>query len=436
MLVPKLKDALIRRIGRLRVNGNLLIAFGVSLSSHECDQLNQKSSRRKNAPCQLTKNGGAFFIGYGLAGLLLIGCGNNESAQKAPRLDQTITVTVMVAEPVSMPVSLETIAQTEGAKEIEIRPRVGGMLLKRLYTEGMAVKAGQSLFLIDPEPFQNALVEAKAGFLEQNVRVMRARSEENRQRQLLAENFVSQRAYDVAKADLAIAEAALQAAKVRVQQAELNLSYTAVKAPVNGMTGRALFSEGALVSANNSLLTTLTQLSPIWVRFSFSDNEVARFGGHLNDKNVRSVSMILPDGSEYQQEGKLNFAASKIDPLLGTQQLRATFENSDQRILPGQFVRVRVTAGESRAVYVVPQVAVLTSDLGRYVYVINESNTVMQRPVIAGDWIGKDWIILDGLHAGDRVVIDNMIKLAPGKVVDPQLRDTLTSAQSNAVSTN
>ena len=436
MLVPKLKDALIRRIGRLRVNGNLLIAFGVSLSSHECDQPNQKSSRRNNAPCQLTKNGGAIFIGYGLAGLLLIGCGNNESAQKATRLDQAITVTVMVAEPVSMPVSLETIAQTEGAKEVEIRPRVGGMLLKRLYAEGMAVKAGQSLFLIDPEPFQNALAEARAAFLEQNVRVMRAQSEENRQRQLLAENFVSQRAYDVAKADLAITEAALQAAKTRVQQAELNLSYTTVKAPVNGMTGRSLFSEGALVSANNSLLTTLTQLSPIWVRFSFSDNEVAQFGGHLNEKNVSSVRMILPDGSEYQQEGKLNFAASKIDPLLGTQQLRATFENSDQRILPGQFVRVRVTAGESRVVYKVPQVAVLTSDLGRYVYVINENNAVMQRPVIAGDWIGKDWIILDGLNAGDRVVIDNMIKLTPGKAVDPQLRDSLSSAQSNAASTN
>lgn len=368
--------------------------------------------------------------------MLLIACRGNESSQPASEMNRAIPVTFIAVKPVSMPVSLETIAQTEGAKEIEIRPRVGGVLLKRLYTEGMAVKAAQSLFLIDPEPFQNALAEAKAGFLEQNVRVMRAQSEENRQRQLLAENFVSQRAYDVAKADLAIAEAALQAAKVRVQQAELNLSYTTIKAPVNGMTGRALFSEGALVSANNSLLTTLTQLSPIWVRFSFSDNEVARFGGHLNEKNVRSVSLILPDGPEYQQEGKLNFAASKIDPLLGTQQLRATFENSDQRILPGQFVRVRVTAGESRAVYVVPQVAVLTSDLGRYVYVINENNAVMQRPVIAGDWIGKDWIILDGLNAGDRVVIDNMIKLTPGKVVDPQLQDTLPSAQSNAVSTN
>lgn len=364
--------------------------------------------------------------------MLLIACVNNQSTQPAPRMDQAIAVTFIAAEPVNMPMSLETIAQTEGAKEIEIRPRVGGILLKRIYTEGAAVKAGQSLFLIDPEPFQNALAEAKAGFHEQNVRVMRARSEESRQRQLLAENFVSQRAYDVAKADLAIAGATLQAAKVRVQQAELNLSYTTIKAPANGITGRSLFSEGALVSANNSLLTTLTQLSPIWARFSFSDNEVARFGGHLNDKNVHSVRMILPDGSEYPQKGEINFAASKIDPLLGTQQLRATFENGDQRILPGQFVRMRVTAGESRNVYVVPQVAVLTSDLGRYVYVINENNAVMQRPVIVGDWIGKDWIILDGLNTGDKVVIDNLIKLIPGKVVDPQLRDIPPSSSNVA----
>lgn len=372
----------------------------------------------------------------GLAGLLLIACSGNKSTQQAPRMDAAITVTFMTAEPVSIPASLETIAQTEGAKEIEIRPRVGGILLKRLYTEGAAVQVGQSLFQIDPEPFQNTLAEAKALLNEQNVRVMRAKSDENRQRQLLAENFVSQRAYDLAKADLAITEAALQAAKTRVRQAELNLSYTTIKAPVNGMTGRALFSEGTLISANSSLLTTLTQLSPIWVRFSFSDNEVVRLGGHLNERNIHNVTMILPDGSEYPQAGKINFADSKIDPLLGTQLLRATFENSEQRILPGQFVRIRVTAGESRNVYVVPQVAVLTSDLGRYVYVINENNAVVQRLVSVGDWIGKDWIILDGLSAGDRVVIDNMIKLMPDKVVNPQSRDTSASSHTNAAFLN
>ncbi|WP_295626179.1 efflux RND transporter periplasmic adaptor subunit [uncultured Nitrosomonas sp.] len=346
-------------------------------------------------------------------------------------MDPAIVVTFMVAEPVNMPMNIETIAQTEGAKEIEIRPRVGGIILQRVYNEGAAVEAGQPLFLIDPEPFQNALNEAGAVLREQEVRVLRAQRDEDRQRQLLAENFVSQRAYELTAADLAIEEAALQAAKIRVQQARLNLSYTTVKAPVSGVTGRSQFSEGALVSANNSLLTTLTQLSPIWVRFSFSDNEVARFGGHLNEKNVRSVRMILPDGSEYQQEGRINFAASKIDPMLGTQQLRATFDNTDQRILPGQFVRVRVIAGESETVFRVPQVAVLSSDFGRFVYVIDEQNTVIQRTVVAGDWIGKDWIILDGLNAGDRVVVDNLIKLSPGKIVDPQLRDAASSPRSN-----
>ncbi|SOD18860.1 membrane fusion protein, multidrug efflux system [Nitrosomonas ureae] len=371
---------------------------------------------------------------YGLACFLLAGCGGNEPDQLAAGTNPAIVVTVMAAEPVNMPMSLETIAQTEGAKEIEVRPRVGGILLKRWYDEGAAVVAGQPLFLIDPEPFQNALNEARALLREQEVRVLRARTDENRQRQLLAENFVSQRAHELTTADLAIEEAALQAAKVRVQQVQLNLSYTTVKAPVSGVTGRAQFSEGALVSANSSLLTTLAQLSPIWVRFSFSDNEVAKFGGHLNEKNVHSVQMILADGSEYQQSGKINFAASRIDPMLGTQQLRATFDNADQRILPGQFVRVRVIAGESKTVYIVPQVAVLSSDLGRFVYVIDEHNIVGQRAVIAGDWIGKDWVILDGLNAGDRVVVDNLIKLSPGKIVDPQLRDTVSTEHSNAPS--
>lgn len=363
------------------------------------------------------------FFCCGVLGMMLVACGNDRSDKSAPDFKQAIPVTVISVEPVNMPASLETIAQTEGAKEIEIRPRVGGILVKRLYTEGAAVTAGQTMFSIDPEPFRNALAEASAQMREQQVRVMRARTDENRQRQLLVDNFVSQRAYDLAKAELAITESALQAAKARVQQAELNLSYATVKAPVSGITGRAHFSEGALVSANNSLLTTLTQLSPIWVRFSFSDNEVSQFGGHLNEKNVHRVTLILPDGSEYQQEGKINFAASRIDPLLGTQQLRATFENIDQRILPGQFVRIRVTAGKTRDVFVVPQVAVMSSDLGKYVYVVNEESKVMQRPVTVGDWIGKDWIIQSGLNAGDKVVIDHIIKLSPGKAVVPQLQN-------------
>lgn len=373
------------------------------------------------------------FSCYSLVCMFLIACAQKEVPQ-SPASNTAIPVTVIVAQPIRMPASLETIAQTEGAKEIEIRPRVGGILLERLYDEGTAVKAGQPLFLIDTEPYRYILAEANAIVREQTVRVMRAKSDENRQRQLLAENFVSQRAYDQISADLAATQAALQAAKNRAKQAELNLSYTTVKAPIDGITGRSNFSEGALLSANNSLLTTLTQLSPIWVRFSFSDYELTKLGGHLNEKNVHSVAMILPDGSEYQQQGKINFTASKIDPLIGTQQLRATFDNTDQRILPGQFVRIRITAGEPQVVYSVPQVAVLTSDSGRFVYVVDENNAVIQRPVTAGNWIGKDWIILDGLHDGDKVVVDNLIKLMPGKIVDPQLRaDNLSFSQLSSI---
>ncbi|MDH5480948.1 MAG: efflux RND transporter periplasmic adaptor subunit, partial [Nitrosomonas sp.] len=141
------------------------------------------------------------------------------------------------------------------------------------------------------------------------------------------------------------------------------------------------------------------------------------------EQNVQEVIVILPDGTEYQQKGHINFSASTIDPFLGTQQLRATFENIDQKILPGQFVRVRVIAGETNQVYKVPQVAVMTSDLGRYVYVVNGNNVVEARPIIVGDWVGKDWVVLDGLNAGDKVIIDNIIKLSPGKVVEPQLAD-------------
>ena len=364
------------------------------------------------------------FLSYVLLSAHLMACGRSDPSLPGASADQLLAVTVLMAKPVQLPVSLETIAQTEGAKEIEIRPRVGGILLKRLYVEGAAVKAGEPLFLIDPEPFQHVLAEAKAQFQEHTARVARAKTEENRQRQLLAKNFISQSAYDQAKADLAIAEASLQAAKARVRQAELNLSYTTVKAPVSGITGRSSFSEGTLVAANASLLTSLIQLAPIWVRFSFSDNDLVQLSEHLNEHNVHRVTLILPDASEYQQEGKINFAASSIDPALGTQQLRATFENIDQRILPGQFVRIRVTAGKPRNVYVVPQVAIMTSDFGRFVYLVDENNIAVQRPVTVGNWIGTNWIILNGLNPGDRVVIDNLIKLTPGKVVEPHLPAT------------
>ena len=365
-------------------------------------------------------------------GVALAACGSNDKSGQPPA-GVAMPVSVIEVQPTSVPVSAEAVAQTEGAKEVEIRPRVGGILLKRLYEEGAAVAAGQPMFLIDPVPYQNALAQAKAQLAEQKARIEQTRREENRLQELLTTQSISQREYDNAVSDNAVANAALQQAVVRVRDAELNLSYATVTAPVGGVSGRFQFSEGALVSANTSLLTTIVQLSPIWVRFSFSDNELARFGGHLTEQNVQQVTLILPDGSEYQQKGQLNFAASRIDPLLGTQQLRATFENADQRLLPGQFVRVRVTTGERSGVFIVPQTAVMTSDLGRSVYVVNERNAATVRPVVAGNWLGTNWVILEGLNAGDKVIVNNIIKLRPSTIVSPQASGTAPIPTSKVV---
>ncbi|GDX60656.1 MexE family multidrug efflux RND transporter periplasmic adaptor subunit [Nitrosomonadaceae bacterium] len=329
-------------------------------------------------------------------------------------------VSIIQVQPTNAPISVESVAQTEGAKEVEIRPRVGGILLKRLYEEGAAIRAGQPMFLIDPIPYQNALAQAKAQFTEQRVRIEQTKREADRLKELLITQSISQREYDNAVSDNAAFNATLQQAQIRVRDAELNLSYTTVTAPVDGISGRFQFSEGALISANTSLLTTLVQLSPIWVRFSLSDNELAQLGGHLDEKNAHQVILILPDGTEYNQKGRLNFAASQIDPSLGTQQLRATFENADKRLLPGQFVRARVITGEREGIFLVPQTAVMTSDLGQSVYVVSEKNEAIMRPVITGNWLGKDWIILQGLKSGDKVIVDNLIKIRPGTFVSPR----------------
>lgn len=374
----------------------------------------------------MTKTANSFFMKKFLlpvlvlnALLLLLACGDQASQEeKAPR--ELLSVGTLRMQPATIPVSAETVALTEGAKEVEIRPRVGGIVLKRFFHEGMAVSAGEPLYQIDPEPFRRALAEVEAEFLEQSIQVVRTNTEKNRLEKLLAENFVSQRAYDNAYTEFKLSEAALHSLKARVQQAKLELSYATVRAPIDGVTGRSLVSEGALAAANTSVLTTMAQISPIWVRFSFSDNELERFGGRLSEQNVNEVRLILPNGEVYPHRGSINFAASTIDPLIGTQQLRATFENTEHRLLPGQFVRVRVVAGETSDVFLLPQRAVMTSDLGRYVYVIDERDTVTVRSVTVGEWVGKDWVILDGLQTGDRVAVDNLIRLGPEMLVDPQ----------------
>lgn len=364
-----------------------------------------------------------------IASLALIGCGKKEGAAgPASGGMPAMPVSVIELQQTSVPISAETVAQTEGAKEVEIRPRVGGILLKKLFEEGAPIQAGQAMFLIDPVPFQIALSNAKAQLAQQEARVEQTQREAARLDGLLATQSVSKRESDNATSDNALAKAALAQYAAGVREAQLNLSYTTVTSPLSGIAGRFEFSEGALVSANTSLLTKVNQISPIWVRFSLSYSEIAQLGGRLTPVNVKEVRLVLPDGQEYAKKGKLNFAASSIDPQLGTQQLRATFDNDDKRLLPGQFVRVRITTGHQDGVFVVPQTAVMTNDQGKFVYVANDKNEATVTPIVAGNWLGKDWVVLSGLKAGEKVIVDNIIKLRPGAAVAPHPFGTVPAA--------
>jgi len=363
--------------------------------------------------------GGLLLILTAITSVALTGCGKQEGAGQAQGAMPPMPVSVLTLVPTSVPVSAEAVAQTEGAKEVEIRPRVGGILLKKLFEEGAPIKAGQAMFLIDPVPYQIALSNAKAQLTQQKARLEQTQREAQRLQALVASQSISQREADNAASDNALARAALAQYEANVREAELNLSYTTVTSPIAGVAGRFEFSEGALVSANTSLLTKVSQISPIWVRFSMSDTELSQIGGYLTQANVKDIKLILPNGEEYAKKGQLNFAASGIDPALGTQQLRATFDNADKRLLPGQFVRVRVTTGQKDGVFVVPQTAVMTNDQGKFVFVANQKNEVTIKPIVVGNWVGKDWVVLDGLAVGDKVIVDNIIKLRPGAVVSP-----------------
>lgn len=352
----------------------------------------------------------------------------------APGGGMALPVTILEARPQSVPASIELVGQTEGAREVEVRARIGGILQQRLYQEGDSVKAGQPLFRIDPAPFEIALAQARAQRAELAAKSEQATREARRLQGLLAQQAVSQREHDDAQSAAAMAVASLQASDAKVREAELNLSYTTVTAPVAGVTGRALRSEGSLVTAgSDSLLTTLVQVNPLWVRFSAGEGELSQVAGkRLTARTVKAVELIMPDGSVLPTKGRINFIASQLDPKLGTQSLRAEFDNPEGALLPGQFVRVRVQTGMRDGVFLVPQTAVMQGEQGRFVYVVGDKDVVQPRPVKTGEWRGKDWVILDGLKPGERIAVDNLIKLRPGATVKPLQPGAAPAAPASA----
>ena len=332
-----------------------------------------------------------------------------------------VTAKIMQVSPQRVPIVLEAVGQTEGSKQVEVRSRVTGILQKRVYTEGDLVREGAVLFQIDREPFEIALAQAKAQLAQERARNEQATREAGRLKDLAAQRAISQKEFDDASSGLKLSNATLQVAEANVKQAELNLSYTRVTAPVSGVSGRAVRSEGSLITAGtDSLLTTVNQIQPIWVRFSLSATDLAKVpGARLGRGGAAEVELRLADGSVYPSKGRINFAASQVDARLGTQELRAEFANPAQRLLPGDFVRVRVIAGYRDKVFLVPQTAVLQNERGHFLFALDAEGKAAIRPVRTGEWVGSDWTILEGLADGDRIVADNLLRVQPGAVIKP-----------------
>jgi membrane fusion protein (multidrug efflux system) len=353
-------------------------------------------------------------------------------------------VTVLTVAPQALPVSFEYVGQTIGSREVEVRARVTGILLKRNFIEGAAVKKGQSLYNIDPAPFEAVVARAEADVAAAEARLDQAARNAARMRPLYAEKAVSQKEFDDAVSAEAIGLADTKSAKARLAEARLNLGYTKVESPLSGLASRSARSEGTLVSGPEVLLTTVVQIDPIWVQFGIPDNEQGRLrkeveGGRLKLPGNGSfeVAIQLADGTDFPRTGRLNFYDVRITPNTGTQDARAELPNPEGALRPGQFVRVILKGATRPNAVKVPQRAVLEGPQGKFVYVVNDKSQAEARPIEAGEWAGDSWIITSGLKAGERVILDGVMKLGPGapvKVADATKPAARPGAQPDAKS--
>jgi len=333
-------------------------------------------------------------------------------------------VAVKEVQPRTVNVEFEYPAQTAGSREVEVRARVTGILVKRNYTEGALVKAGQSLFQLDPAPYEAALARADADVAAAEARLGVASRNAKRYKPLFEAKAASQKDYDDVTSAEEVAAADLKGAKARLNEARLNLLWTHVEAPVSGVTSRSMKSEGSLISGPDALLTTVSQHDPIYVNFGISESEQLRLRGEVAagklvlPKDGRfDVTVKLENGKVYQAPGKLTFNDSRVSSTTGTTDARAELPNAAGELRPGQFVRAILKGAQRPNAITVPQRAVMEMPQGKLVYVLGAESKAEPRPVTVGDWVGDEWVIETGLKPGDKVIVDGLMKVYPGAQV-------------------
>jgi membrane fusion protein (multidrug efflux system) len=365
-----------------------------------------------------------------LAALALAACGPSGQQQGGgfhgfPPA-QVVTQTMA---PRSIPVAFEYVGQTYGSKDVEVRARVNGIVEKRLFQEGAAVRAGQPLFVIDPRPYAAQVAAAEAEVARADAQKNQADREAARLKPLAERKAIGQKEADDAASAADLAAAAVKSARAKLVELNLNLAYTRVNAPIGGLTSRAQVSEGALAVQNQTLLTTISQIDPIWVGFTVSENDQLRLNRAsaenrlvLPKDNAYDVTVKLSDGTAFPKRGRINFSDTRINPTTGTYEMRAELPNADAALKPGQFVRVVLRGAQRKDALAVPQTAVMDGPQGKFVYVAAKDkdgkDIAAVRPVVVGDWVDAEgtnlWIVESGLKAGDVVIVDGIAKLMPG----------------------
>ena len=354
-----------------------------------------------------------------VAVLAISGCGRKASGP--PQATGPLEVTSVTVTPRDAPAVFEFVAQTQSSRQVNIQARVSGFLEKRVYTEGSVVKEGQVLFLMDQRPFQVQVDAHAAELAKQQASLDMARANLERTKPLAAQDALSQKDLDDATGQFHAAEAAVEGAMAKLESAKLDLSYCTIFSPVAGITGAAQQQDGTYISPQNSLLTTVAVLSPIWVNFSLSENELQRYRDEAARGLLRApssgeyeVEVVLPDGSLFPYTGRITFASPSYSAQTGTFMLRASVANPDGVLRPNQYVRARIKGADRPNAILVPQRAVQQGAEGHFVWVVGKGDTAEQRPVAVGTWQGDDWFIEEGLQAGEQVVVDGFLGLRAG----------------------